>query len=121
MTRSGLSACIWAGSVTSQPSQEPGGGMTICLPCRTQVEAFWSKREWKGVTSAKTTSTRRTARTASTASGGWLAAGRLELERHPDAAAEEQRQQGQAEGDDEAERGDEAERRHRQHQRRPPP
>ena len=71
ITRSGFSACIWAGSFTIHPSQEPGASMVIALPWSTQVEAFWSKSDQKGVTRPKSTSTRSTARTPSTASAGW--------------------------------------------------
>ena len=45
-------------------------GITIALPCSTQVDAFWSNSDQNGVTSANTIRMRSTARTPSTASSG---------------------------------------------------
>src|SRR5205085_7622227 len=47
-------------------------GFVIASACNTQVEAFWSKSDQNGVTSAKSTSTRSTERTPAIAASGCL-------------------------------------------------
>ena len=71
ITSSGFSACICAGSLTSQLGHHHWScGISIAVPCSTQVEAFWSNSDQNGVVSANTIRMRSTARTPSTASSG---------------------------------------------------
>ena len=64
MTKAGLSACICDDSNQL--------GLVIASACKTHVEAFWSKSDQNGVTSAKRTSTRSTERTPAIALSGCL-------------------------------------------------
>ena len=82
----------------------------MSFACNTQVDAFWSNSDQNGVTSAKSTRTRKTERTPAIASAECLFAHAIELQPDAETAERNQGHEREAGRDDKSELGDEHER-----------